>query len=546
VRRALLRCAVLLLALGPVAVAAPPSWAGRARPHVLRLPDDADPAADGGCGPPAADPVPDHQPIVVTLPPGPSFTVGQIPASWWRTPPYGDGGWRLHLRGFMWVQPLARRAYDDGQRDSLTALVDQILAFHADDPDPGTATAAATARADAWAWDEGTSLRRLMAENCLYALTGDARLEAAVRDDVAVQFGPRFYGPPYHAVHNHGVMADRAVLVTASLLHRTDLRDQVVARLLSEAPAAFTPAGTTKEQSSLYHRFNAVLWAAVAGDLQQRLGAADPRLVALRAEVARAAAVEEWLTQPDGNIAVFGDAFAEPGSPAPARTERTFRDDVAGVIAGRWSWTDPATTYYVLRYGPRRWAHGQYERGGVTWATAGVRVLVDPGRGAYDPLAKYATYAMAPSSHNVATADRRAYTDAGTCRLTGAGSRTSWHSWTTTDTLYGITHVRTTSIVRQPRSLTATDTFAGRAGFHQFWHLDPSWTLTGGNAAGTVLTFASGAHRLTLRTTGTATVRRGSTRPVAGWNFPAENVRVGAVQVQVAAAGTATTSFAVT
>src|SRR5580765_6581067 len=35
------------------------------------------------CGPPAADPVPDGQDIVVSIPPGPSFTVGDIPPTWW-------------------------------------------------------------------------------------------------------------------------------------------------------------------------------------------------------------------------------------------------------------------------------------------------------------------------------------------------------------------------------------------------------------------------------------------------------------------------------
>ncbi|HVN13376.1 MAG TPA: hypothetical protein VMT69_14875 [Kineosporiaceae bacterium] len=119
------------------------------------------------CGAPAADPVPDGQPIVVSIPPGPSFTVGQIPATWWKTPPYGDGGWQLQLRGFTWVQPLAQRAYLDGQAQSLAALVEQTLAFHAQNPDPGTSTSTTTANANAWGWDEGTALRRLGAENCL-------------------------------------------------------------------------------------------------------------------------------------------------------------------------------------------------------------------------------------------------------------------------------------------------------------------------------------------------------------------------------------------
>jgi hypothetical protein len=199
----------------------------------------------------------------------------------------------------------------------------------------------------------------------------------------------------------------------------------------------------------------------------------------------------------------------------------------------------------VLRYGPKRWAHGQPDRGGVSWATNGVRVLVNPGRAPYDPAGNYKAWAASPSSHNVATADGRTYNDAGGSTVTWSNSKASWQSWSITDKLYGLTHVRTTSVLRDTRSLVATDTYAGGAAFHQFWHLDPSWVLTSRNTAGTKLTFKSGAHTLTVTTGGTATVLRGVTRPVAGWNFPADATRVDAAQIQVAAKGTVTTTFVV-
>src|SRR3954447_6677095 len=125
---------------------------------------------DLGCGPAAPDPVLDGEPIVVKMGFGPSFTVGEIPATWWRQPPYGDAGWQLQLRGMLWAPSLAQRAYQDGQTASLRALVDQVLAFHRQNPDPGTRTAASTANANAWGWDEGTALRRLATEDCLYAV----------------------------------------------------------------------------------------------------------------------------------------------------------------------------------------------------------------------------------------------------------------------------------------------------------------------------------------------------------------------------------------
>ena len=98
-------------------------------------------------------------------------------------------------------------------------------------------------------------------------------------------------------------------------------------------------------------------------------------------------------------------------------------------------------------------------------------------------------------------------------------------------------------MLRDTRSLVATDTFDGGAAFHQFWHLDPSWVLA--SSTGTKLTFKSGAHTLTVTTDGTATVQRGATRPVAGWNFPADATRVPAAQIQIAGKGTVTTTFVV-
>ena len=120
----------------------------------------ADPTADAGCGAPAADPVPDGEPIVVSMPPAPAFTVGKINAASWRNPPSTDPTWQLNYLGLLWMKSLARRAAMDDQQQSLSALVDQVAAFHNQNPDPTTAT---------WGWDEGTALRRLETESCLYA-----------------------------------------------------------------------------------------------------------------------------------------------------------------------------------------------------------------------------------------------------------------------------------------------------------------------------------------------------------------------------------------
>jgi hypothetical protein len=486
------------------------------------------------CGAPAADPVPDGVPIVVSVPPGPAFTVGRIPKTWWRTPPYGDSGWQLQLRGFIWVNPLAQRAYDDGQKDSLKALVDQVVAFHAENPDPNTNDAG---------WDEGSALRRLGAENCLYSLTKDARLVKGMEADVAVQYGWRFYGPPYKAaVHNHGVMADHAIVRAGDLLGRKDWVDRSLNRLQASAPGAWTPQGVNREQSSSYHVFNMTLWGWVADTFDQHRGTGNAGSKLIRGLVTKATSVSGWLTEPDGKLNVYGDSSAEKGYAHPGFTARTFHDDVAGLAVGRWSWTDPRTSYYVIRYGPKRWGHGQQDRVGITWSAQGLRVLVNPGRAPYDSKNLYRTYAASPSSHNVAVVDKKAIDTRAGAKLVSTVQKAAWHTWNFTDDLYGVRHDRQVSVLRDIRRLVCTDTVKGRV-IRQYWHLDPVWAYSGRSASGHTMWFTAGGHRLKVSSSAVLTRLRASTSPVAGWNFPTAATKAGASELQVTATSKALTIF---
>lgn len=513
------------------------------KPHILGLADVNTDAPGDLCGAAAADPVPDGEDIVVSLPPGPVFTVGKIPASWWKTPPYGDAGWQLHLRGMSWwVNPLAKRAAQDGQSQSLATIVAQVLAFHAADPDPGTSTAATTKNANAWGWDEGTALRRLTAENCLYSLTKDARLVPKMAADVAVQYGPRFYGPPLHPVHNHGVMADIAIIHAAELLGRTDWLNHSITRLSAAAPVAWSPAGLTKEQSSGYDLVNVHLWSDVATAIAAHRGSAAAQQVS--AIVDKAVRAVPWLTEPDGRITVYGDGHPDTGSTRSTWAARLFRDDVAGLAIGRWSWASPATTYFAVRYGPTRFAHGHLDRAALTWSTLGKRILVNPGQAPYDPAGAFRAWVISPAAANTASADGRAFKDAPVA-LVAHPSAASWINYTTADTFYGIKHTRKMTVANAPHWARIEDAYPKGVAFHQTWHLDPSWVLT--KRAGTTLTFTSGARTLTMTTNGRAvSVVRGSMSPVAGWWFPTSASKVAAVQVSVAAVGAAMTAWTIT
>src|SRR3954454_11066086 len=413
-----------------------------------RLVDD--PTADAGCAPAAAAPVPDGEPIIVSLPPADPFTVGKIDPNSWRNPPSADPTWRLNYLGLMWMKSLARRAAIDSQTASLAALVDQTVAFHAQDPDPGTAT---------WGWDEGTALRRLETENCLYALTKSSKLVNGMVADANVLLGPRTYGPPNFPVHNHGLMANLRLVKAADQLNKPAWKTTAINRMTSEAPQAFSSGGVSYEQSSMYQKTNADLWEQAAIVLEATPGS-ESSAASVRSIVDKAHAVFSWFTEPDGKIVQVGDSEEIAGDPAAnADSLRVLRDNQAGWAVGRWSWTNPNASYYTIRYGPAWRAHGHHDRaGGVTYTASGVRVLVGPGLFTYDQTSNYNAYGISPDGQNVAIPDGDAAGSA-TAAVSAYTIQAAAHAWTMTDTVYGENHTRGINVNRDIPRMQVSDGF---------------------------------------------------------------------------------------
>ncbi|MCW2141742.1 hypothetical protein BXY51_006328 [Actinoplanes cyaneus] len=486
--------------------------------------------ASAGCGAAAPDPVPDGAPIVVKIGSAAPFTVGNVSAATWKNPPVTDPSWRLNFQGLMWMKPLARRAAQDDQQQSLAALVAQAVQFHQADPDPGT---------NASGWDEGTALRRLETENCLYNLTHAAELITGMSADAAVLLGKRYYGPPYAPVHNHGLMANLQLVRAGDLLGRSDWKATAVKRLTSEAPFAFSKAGLSFEQASGYQGVNAGLWGQAADVLAASPGA-TAAAATLRKAVNAAWTAFAWETEPDGRIVQIGDSEESTGRAAPRNTARTLRDDQTGTVIGRWSWTDPKTSYYTLRYGPVRRAHGHEDRaGGVTWSTLGSRVLVGPGKYTYDKNSPWYVYMISPASHNVAIPNGGAVKSGRTAKVKSAKVQTAAHSWTIVDDIYNTPHTRIVNVNRDARRLQVSDLFPKSTLWRQHWHLAPGWRLTSGKVGGTKMTFTNPAGRkLTVTTTGRiGGLVKGQTRPIQGWHFATFGSRTQAIDLVIRSYG---------
>jgi hypothetical protein len=472
--------------------------------------------AGADCGAPAAKRPVDGKPIVVTIPGAPPFTVGRIRPGSWREPPSADPTWRLNFLGLMWMRPLARRAGQDGRRKSLNALVAQAAAFHRQNPDPGTPTDG---------WDEGTAMRRLETENCLYGLTRSASLVPGMTADATVLLGDRYYGPPRFSVHNHGLLANLRLIRAAALLDRPDWSAAAIHRITSEQPLAFSPHGITFEQSSTYQLTNADLWSQAVGRLT---GSARD---AVRASVDEAYLACGWMTEPDGGIVQVGDSEAHTGRRVNLGVTRTLRDDQAGWIIGRWSWVDPATSYYTIRYGPARYGHGHQDRaGGVTWSTRGVRVLVGPGVYTYDSTSPLQKYQLGPEGQNVAVpGDRKAGGDPAT--VTRAEQNAADDRYTVQDKVYGTPHVRDIDVDHALNRIQVSDSFSQADSWRQSWHLDPLWRLSSSTSGKLVFIHPAG-RRLTITTTGhVSDVLRATS--AHGWHFPAFGVKEPAAEILI-------------
>ncbi|MEO7268340.1 MAG: heparinase II/III family protein [Knoellia sp.] len=466
-----------------------------------------------------------------------SWTVGAVPASWYSSPPTTAPVWNLYFRGFYWASELAPAFLAAGDTAGMEALIVSASKFHVVNPDKGTSVNG---------WDEGTNLRREEALNCLYrASGGDARLVPAIQAAAKANMDMnRYYGLPNHQPHNHGAMANLALIDSADLLGRSDWRIYAANRLVRDSGGVWTQAGLTFEQSAAYHHYNSAVWSDIA-DLLATYPEAEMRTAAgqIKAYVAKARGALSHLTTPDGKLIGFGDgvptAFQRTAQPSG-----TFRDDQAGVLTGRWSWTDPNTSFYLLRYGGPRRLHGHEERTSLVWSTEGVPVLIDPGTFSYDP-GIYTTFSKTPIGHNSQLVRNRTFVPGNGVFVSSRSSSGSVHGMVTSDSQYGVAHTRSWRVDNANRMVTLSDTVAGVATTTA--HLDSRWVLMSTSPDGKKLTYSDGNGRL-LVVTGTFPLKavKGSTNPVLGWQFPKMGQRSHASQILMyPTAGTSGMTFKV-
>ena len=239
----------------------------------------------------------------------------------------------------------------------LPRAVDLMVDWSAAQPDTGS-------KALASGWAESATTKRLGAATCLFHLTDDQRLIPVIEELVLANLDPqRYYGPPRFAAHNHGVMANRALLNAGEVLARPDWIEHSMQRLSDQLAVAFDACGLVFEQSSGYQILNATMWM----NLVERVRPHDVTLadrIESSAQLARSAGMR--LARPDGIIEAIGDGRLRDMVPSgPPRSDTLWCPETG------WSSQTTVRTglvqHVMTRFGPGTRFHGHADKGSVTW-----------------------------------------------------------------------------------------------------------------------------------------------------------------------------------
>jgi len=185
--------------------------------------------------------------------------------------------------------------------------------------------------------------------SCLFSYTKDERLVPVMERLVLANADPhRYRGQPLNRVHNHGTLANLALIEAASVFGRPEWRDLAIRRFDQDAKSVFAKCGMSIEQSSGYHLLNVQLWerslTAIAA-----ASSTSAQVVGDRIRTAELAVVQ--LMRPDGVLEAIGDGNESLIDPAKLRVDTAQAPTRLwcmgrGWAANRSSWDDtpPRTT----------------------------------------------------------------------------------------------------------------------------------------------------------------------------------------------------------
>ena len=439
----------------------------------------------------------------------------------------------------VWVLPLLQ--------DDPDLAVELLLEQAAVRPDPfrnydgGKYTSAQKNSLKPVGWSEGDVTIRTRATVCAYHATGDPRLRPLLQSLNHANMDPgRYYGPPHHALHNHGLRADQAMLRSGKILREQAPVIHAESRLRRASADYWSGCGMMQEQATSYQLYNTKLWQS----LLPNLGSYTRGVV--EQDISRAKSALGALLRPDRQLEAIGESYRDPRPVLPDGVSPGGRlwcpwEGGHGGWAAQHITRNDLTTHHIVRFGPPPRMHGTPDHGSATWFVDTDRgrtpVLSDPGR--YD-AAKDARYAWTHSPAGHSTFERRGYPIiGGTSGRTKSGSTKQNYVLTTANS----TGLQARKLVFGKRApvLVASDSYTpigsywGRGySFRQHWILSPEWRPDGSDH-----TARNGKH--TLDVICLADGKRYSPRRTWVEHFPKVRTAVRALEVSCTRSDTGST-----
>ncbi len=410
--------------------------------------------------------------------------------------PFADVSRVLWYRSLLWLAVAAVDAHENGRPAEAAPLAARMIEIAEAFPDPGSATPEITAISNAIGWDEGTTFRRAEALLCLSSyVDGNHPLWPRLRALLTMHAESlvddnRYKGPPQRAVHNHGMLANLTLIDLGERLGEPNYRSRAIQRLANDSNQVFSPAGWSYEGSTMYQSVNIAGWRDARDVLRNRGFTAEADLIDAR--LRNATEVVAHLISPTGQLALIGntrlgDSVLRP-DPNPSRP-LSLTDPDGGLAVGRWSWTDPNTTWWTALNQPRKGSHGHDDNTSITWQTLGVPVVMDIGQYDYDDANPLTQWMERGSAHNRAIPSQQSANEE-QIRSLSVKRRGSLDRIVMDSTDKGPRHRREVLIDDARHSMQVTDTAASP--ITQFWHLAPGWTQSSATATSVSYTDAAG------------------------------------------------------
>ena len=261
-------------------------------------------------------------------------------------------------------------------------------------------------------WYDHPAACRALTITFFYVLAKNTlTLDEGVIYDCLVKHAQFLYQDEIYRPNNHGIMMDRALLLTSIVLAQHNdakkWQNRALARLKEAFNRDFSFKGTHLENSPDYHIIVMKLFKSTEKFLKKNNLSLGKEF---RNRLKQAENYFQYLAKPDKTLPMLGDS----SSVAKIRAEKKF-DDFLDIQAGiaivqqlNKKKPDQSTWLtFICGYGSKTHKHRDDLSFNLFWQ--GKDIFIDSGKYNYDIKNKYRAYVISPMAHNTVTIENWTY-----------------------------------------------------------------------------------------------------------------------------------------